>query len=752
MNVFQEKPRVSRTVRLFGAIMIAVMVVSAVISVVVMRDKEIEDWRRQMSSMSLILAEQTSQTVFSAYLVLDSVTEQVRQAGVSDQTSFRGKMATPAMYGMLREKIHGLPQIDVASIIAANGDNINFSRSFPVPPINLAERDYFKAHLENPNLGDFISQPVRNKGNGKWTFYISRRLNDAQGNFMGLALVGMSVDVFTGFFERVARDLGEGATISLFRNDLTLLTRWPHKDDVIGTVNRSGSAYEIIAQQNKREGVILSNTPRFSTGEKILRLAAVRATERYPLIIVFVVTEDLFLASWRRSAWLVVGFTAAAVLALLFGLFSLLRNLEQRESDMAEMQRLKTAAEGANLAKSRFLATMSHEIRTPMNGILGMAQLLLMPKLSEGEQQNYARTILTSGQTLLTLLNDILDFSKIEAGKFQLETTVFEPDQIINETEALFSGSARSKNLQLDCKWSGLPNQRYQADAHRLRQMLSNLVGNSIKFTVQGHVRIDGAEIGREGETATLEFSVSDTGIGISKENMGLLFLPFSQADSSTTREFGGTGLGLSIVGNLAKLMGGNVGVESEPGKGSRFWFRIRADVVSACENSRQAERSAHPSIMRARLGGHVLVVEDNPINCKVIKALLTKLGMGVTLANDGQQAVDIVTRGDAPGAVLMDINMPVMNGYVATERIRQWEAENGQPRVPIIALTADAFAEDRAQCMAAGMDDFLTKPISFDALKSALDHWLRTESEHLPEPTLPVAAFNGKPTFKTNG
>jgi len=678
--------------------------------------------------MSLILAEQTSQTILAAYLVLDDVTEHVRQAGVTDQATFRAKLATPAMHAMLREKIHGLPQVEVASIVAANGDNINFSRAFPVPPINLAERDYFKAHQEDPRLGDFISQPVRNKGNGKWTFYISRRLNDAQGKFMGLALVGISVEVFTNFYERVARDLGEGASISLFRQDLTLLTRWPHKDDLIGTVNRGGAAYELIEVEKKKEGVILSNTARFSTGERALRLAAVRTTERYPLILAMVVSEDLFLSSWRRSAGLLAGITAAGVLALLIGLLALVRNLEQREAVMAEMARLKTEAEAANLAKSRFLATMSHEIRTPMNGILGMAQMLLMPNLEQSEQREYARTIMTSGQTLLTLLNDILDFSKIEAGKFRLEATAFAPDQLMQETQMLFSGSASSKRLQLECQWNGPSGQRYQADAHRLRQMLANLVGNGIKFTAQGLVRMEATEIGRDGNSAVLEFSVSDTGIGIAAEKRHLLFQPFSQGDSSTTREFGGTGLGLSIVRSLAKLMGGEVGVDSEAGKGSRFWFRICADLLPAGENSRHAPRplteegaTSRPTRPRSR----VLVVEDDPINGKVIEALLDKLGLSVTLATDGERGVDALTASDRPDLVLMDLRMPVLDGCAATARIRHREAEMGLPRLPIIALTADAFAGDRERCLQAGMDDYLTKPIALDALKSVLGRWL---------------------------
>ncbi|MFZ4536777.1 ATP-binding protein [Propionivibrio sp.] len=410
------------------------------------------------------------------------------------------------------------------------------------------------------------------------------------------------------------------------------------------------------------------------------------------------------------------------------------------EQRTAALQKSEAAAAAANLAKSRFLATMSHEIRTPMNGILGMAQILLRPNLRECDQQAYARTILNSGQTLLTLLNDILDFSKIEAGKIQLETTVFEPGQLVKETQALFSGLARNKDLQLAGQSQGnvQAGQRYQADAYRLRQMLSNLVGNAIKFTRQGNVRIGVAEVERDGETALLEFSVSDTGIGIPPEKLNLLFHSFSQADSSTTREYGGTGLGLSIVLSLAKLMGGDVGVESEHGKGSRFWFRIRAGIVPAGENSRAAERSVSegpkPVIAPSCLGGHVLVVEDNLTNREVIEALLSKSSLCVSYVEDGQQAVDSVMRGDVPDVVLMDIHMPVMDGYLATARIRQWETENGRPRLPIIALTADGFAEDRARCLAVGMDDFLAKPVDEDALELALGRWLRKVSD-LSEP-----------------
>ncbi|MBA3031942.1 MAG: response regulator [Gammaproteobacteria bacterium] len=405
-------------------------------------------------------------------------------------------------------------------------------------------------------------------------------------------------------------------------------------------------------------------------------------------------------------------------------------------------------AEAANQAKSRFLATMSHEIRTPMNGILGMAQMLLMPNLQAGERQDYARTILTSGQTLLSLLNDILDLSKVEAGKIQLDATVFEPAQLMHESQALFGESARQKGLGLESSWRGPASQRYLADSHRLRQMIFNLVGNAIKFTAKGNVHIEAAEVGNDGTAAVLEFSVTDTGIGIPAEQLERLYQPFSQADSSTTRQFGGTGLGLSIVRSLARIMGGDVGVESEPGKGSRFWFHIRAGIVPAGENGRYAERAASgmdlPATSSSRLSGRVLVVEDNLTNRKVIDAMLTEIGVTVMTAEDGQQAVDAVIQGETPDLILMDLQMPVLDGYAATERIRRWEAEHGHPRLPIIAVTADVFGESRQDCLTVGMDDFLSKPISVADVLAILKKWLPQSAA--PPHEAPLQAAAAKP------
>jgi signal transduction histidine kinase len=404
--------------------------------------------------------------------------------------------------------------------------------------------------------------------------------------------------------------------------------------------------------------------------------------------------------------------------------------LAQNMQHMArDVEQARSDAEASSNAKSQFLAMMSHEIRTPLNGILGMAQALLKPELTSPQREDYARTILGSGQMLLMLLNDVLDFSKVEAGKLDLNLGECDLEDVMRDTAALFAESARHKGLSIDAHCAGERSARYWADATRMRQMLANLVNNAIKFTPHGFIRIEGQELARDGEYATLELAVADSGIGIPPEQQAMLFRPFVQVDNSDTRRFGGTGLGLSIVRLLAELMGGSVGVDSVPGKGSRFWFRVRVRILPSVQVPDVREgppSSAGTPATEPKLAHHVLVVEDNLVNRKVVGAMLAKPGLRIDYVENGKLAVDKVAAADHDfKLVLMDCQMPVMDGYAATRAIRAWEREHDRTPVPIIALTAGAFEEDRERCLAAGMDDFLTKPISLAEFNAMLAKWL---------------------------
>ena len=388
-----------------------------------------------------------------------------------------------------------------------------------------------------------------------------------------------------------------------------------------------------------------------------------------------------------------------------------------------ELVAARQAAEVANLAKSRFLATMSHEIRTPMNAILGMSQLLMRPGITQEKQQHYIGAIYSSGQSLMALLNDILDLSRIEAGKLELETLAFDPVQIMHRTQTLFEKLASDKGIQIEVSWRGPGVADYQGDNNRLTQMVNNLVSNAIKFSSQGSIRIDACEVEGSAAGVMLEFAVTDSGIGIAKENQALLFQIFSQIDDSITRNYGGSGLGLSIVRKLALAMGGEVGLQSELGSGSRFWFRVL--VQRLADQPSQPDALVQAPTLQISRGARVLVVEDDLFNLEVISTLLEQFGIGVAAAQNGQQALDAIMQGVPADLIFMDLQMPVLDGYSATARIRQWETETGRSRCPIIALSAEAFARDRQRCLDVGVDDFLAKPINVPLLRALLERWL---------------------------
>ena len=409
---------------------------------------------------------------------------------------------------------------------------------------------------------------------------------------------------------------------------------------------------------------------------------------------------------------------------------TMVESLQRRNAQTREALK---QAEISNNAKSQFLANMSHEIRTPLNGMLGMVELLRQTEMNE-QQQRYAETVTRSGTALLGLINDILDLSKIEAGKLELEHGGFDLAALVYETSDLFAEPARAKGLRLDVVLPDAVRMNLVGDQHRLRQVLINLLGNAVKFTTQGHVRLAVSQAEDRGATVGLKFEVSDTGIGISAAKQAMIFDAFAQADGSTTREFGGTGLGLSIAKQICAMMGGELGVQSEPGVGSTFWFTVtmrKGTQASAAKPVTDAQRRPQPSAANGTKPVRVLLVEDNAVNMEVGRGLLQSLGCVVTSALDGQDAVEQYRPGSFD-MVLMDLQMPRMDGFSATSAIRELQQRIGD-KTPVLALSAHALPGDRAKSLLAGFDDHLTKPVTRAVLAEAISAWVHRNGIAFP-------------------
>lgn len=723
----------SNDVLWIGIILSLTVCISSMVLINVAYKRQINAWEKQLESVSLILALQTSQSVDTAHVVLDTVADLLENFQISDEDDFRKKMNSKEAFNIIQERKMGLAQIDVVSVIDRNANNINFSRYYPVKGINLAERDYVIAHNIDPDLPFYVSSSVRNKGNGKWTFYLSKKVFDTKKRFVGLVIVGLSVNFLTEFYEKISLNLGEEVGIHLLQENLSLIAMYPSQDDLYGKKISEHLIKKSLPSPKITEMVLNKNmTDSFYLAQD--SLIAYRVVPSYPLISVINVPLKVVLESWYKVSSQIILFACLGLIAIFLAVRYFTRSLQLNDQYVMKLEELTVIAENANKTKSKFLAMMSHEIRTPLNGILGMAQSLLHDGIQAKDKSNSINVIIKSGKNLLALLNNVLEMSKNEFVKIQILKTPCLVEELLQDSINLFSESASDNKISLSWTSDTTPNTYYFLDVIRVKQVLNNLISNALKFTQNGSVNVSVSHINKPDQSVVLKFVVSDTGIGISPEDQNQLFKYFSQVNNDHVYAEGGSGLGLSIVANLVNLMQGEYGVKSESNNGATFWFRIPTTLVSPLSSELSTPIISLDAVSQdlRSASGRILIAEDNPTNALVLSTLIKNLAPNISceIVTNGSLAVESFKKQPDLFAIFMDIQMPVMGGIEATRLINTHRRLNHLKNIPIIAVTAFVDIGDQVMYLQEGMH-FLAKPIDNKKLSEILLRSLR-RSTHL--------------------
>ncbi len=598
------------------------------------------------------------------------------------------------------------------ALIGPDGIMIESNVGIAKTRIDLSDREHFKVHVGSTKDELFISRPVLGRASGKWSIQLSRRIRNPDGSFAGVLVGSIDPTFLSRFYDGI--DLGENAATTLVGLDGAIRARGGSKLNPLGLDLKKSEVFNLI--KSARFGVFTEKDPIDNTS----RLVAYRSVGQFPLIVMVGQAEAdiLHLNDVNRKACYFLGICLTLLVVLLMLAMHRKASLDATVSVLAAE---RDRSEAANKAKSDFLAVMSHEIRTPMNAILGLSSSLLNQPLPDADRK-LIKLINEEGDRLLVILNDILDYSKMEAGKMHLEKMTFCPNDITTSVVNIAGPRGVAKGLKIECSFDPLLPVALDGDAGRLRQVLLNLVSNAIKFTTTGKIIIETRCVSRNERSAAIEWVVCDTGIGIAPEHIGGLFSDFVQADSSIRRSFGGSGLGLSISKRIIQQMGGNISIKSAPWQGTEVSFRVDLPIGVA-QSVNEIDLNAAATILNTFATKYerslrVLIVDDSQTNLLVAAELLKEFDFTVDTACDGAEAVTAASKFKYD-VILMDMRMPEMDGLQATKAIRS--SERGKAATPIIAFTANAFAEDVKACAEAGMTGFVTKPVKRNALLAAI-------------------------------
>ncbi len=658
------------------------------------REVALREWQDRLTSVSRMLSAHADQSIGAADLVLRGLAENVNDYRVHDDDEMRWVFGSRHTFEMLRDVAKGLPQIEVVTVAARDGTVLNYTREYPPAPINLLDRDYFQAHLADPSLEVYLSKPVQNRGNGKWTFYLARKIRSPGGEMLGLVLTGVSANFFSDFYESVGLGVSR---VTLLREDGAILSRH--------------SLFESSPDDQPEPPVLLDRIKKQRYGAMLLsqdaeqpraftEMVAFGTSAGLPLAISVAASREQLLREWESEAVKFV-IEGGAMTGILIAATMLLSRL------ISQLETARNDALGAVEAKTRFASNVSHELRTPMNVIIGGSHQLLQTDMTP-DGQKYASLVSSAAQQLMVLINDILDFSYYEARNFRIEPAPFDVRVMAEAAIAMARSLVSDNPVAMSCTIADRVPHMLLGDAGRIKQVLLNLLGNAVKYTERGSVRLGVDYLLLEGAPGQLVITVSDTGRGIADDDQLRIFQPFERGRASASRP--GTGLGLTISSKLVEAMSGSISVESRLGQGSVFHIQLPAPEIALAAKAieRQSGEETRAKAHARRL--NVLIAEDVAPSRVLLTIMLEKMGHHVVAVENGREAVEKAREIDFD-LVLMDLQMPELDGLTATRMIRAMGGPKGHTH--IIAVSANADLEGPKGLGASGFDDTLLKPVS---------------------------------------